>query len=158
MLKKLLIAGIISTISYSEVYVTNEMIYESVYEAIKNGTKEVPNLIKFVYNKETSTKKNFWWYFKRNQKMKTILNKNHIDYYTLIKQALYPQKPYESSLENERKKFAVLTTLMYKNNLIPKKETKRKKKKLNIVVSTHKKQVLFTAKWELRCFMFSFLL
>ena len=135
MLKKLILLGVISTAGFGQIYVTEEMIYESVYQAAKNGITEVPNLIKFIYDREANNKKGFYWYFNRNQRMRTILNKHHIDYYTLIKQALYPKKPSDNSLESEKKKFAVLSTLMYKNDLIPKSKERKKKKKLKIDIS-----------------------
>jgi len=135
MIKKLLIAGIISTISYSQVYVTSDMIYDGIYEAAKRGITEVPNLIQFIYDKETKNTKGYYWYFHRNQKMKKILKKHHIDYFTILKQKLYPKKVYDNSLESEKKKFAVFTALMYDNDLLKKPEVKRKKKKLNMVIT-----------------------
>ncbi len=135
MIKKILTAGIITTITYGQVYVTEDMIYDSVYQAAKRGITEVPNLINFIYNKEANNKKGYYWYFRQNQKMKKILKKHHIDFWTILKQKLYPKKVSDNSLESEQKKFAVLSALMYDNNLIKKPKKKKEKKKLNIIMT-----------------------
>ena len=135
MIKKILIAGIIGVSTYGQTYVTEDMIYDSVYQAAKKGITEVPSLIKYIYDKEVNNKKGYYWYFNQNQKMMTILKKHHIDFWTILKQKLYPKKLYDNTLESEQKKFAVLTTLMYKNNLLKKAQETRKKKKLNIITT-----------------------
>ncbi len=135
MIKKIIIAGIITTITYGQVYVTEDMIFDSVYEAAKRGIKEVPNLINFVYKKEIKNEKGYYWYFHQNQKMRKILDEHHIDYWTILKEKMYPQKASDYSLESEKKKFAILSTLLYTNDLIKKPQEKKEKKKLKIIIT-----------------------
>ena len=132
---------LILNLTHSEPMVTEDMIYQSVANAIKGIPKSISKISNHIYRTEIKKEKTFWWYFNKNQPIKTRLKKRKIDYYTLIKQGLYPEKPYDQSRENEMKKYAILVALAKENeidisDIIGKTEEKKKiKKKLKIKIT-----------------------
>jgi hypothetical protein len=137
-INKILICGmIIASMSNGQTLVTEEMVYGGVIDAIKRIPESMANLGNYIYKTEMKKEKSFWWYFKKNTKLKKELEKRNIDYYTILKQGMYPKKVYDNSREAEIKKYAILTALA-KTNGIPinenyeKEKTPHKRKKLKI--------------------------
>jgi len=111
------------------------MIYGGVAEAIKGIPKSISNLGNYIYRTELKKEKNYWWYFKKNQKLKIELKKRMIDYYTILKQGMYPVKVYDNSIKSEIKKYAILTALAQRNGIKTESNEEKiihKKKKLKI--------------------------
>jgi len=119
------------------VIVTQDMIYGGVAEVIRGIPESISNLGNYIYKTEIKKEKNYWWYFKKNQKLKIELKKRRIDYYTLLKQGMYPVKVYDNSLKSEIKKYAILTALAQENGIKTESTEEKiihKKKKLKIEI------------------------
>jgi hypothetical protein len=101
----------------AEVLVTEDMIYGSVIDAIKRIPSSISNLGNHIYKEEIKKERNMWWYFKKNNKIKIKLKEKNIDYYTILKQGMYPRKVYDNSRRAEMKKYAILTALAKQNNI-----------------------------------------
>ncbi len=141
--KVLLVIFVISTFVKSEVLVTQDMIYGGISEVIKGIPENISNLGNYIYKTEIKKEKNYWWYFKKNQKLKTELKKRMIDYHTLLKQGMYPVKVYDNSKKSEIKKYAILTALAQKNGIKTESIEEKiiyKKKKLKIEMIDISKQ------------------
>ena len=132
---------LISIIRPEPIIVNENMIYGSMIDTIKRIPDSIANIGNYTYKTEIKKEKNFWWYWHRNQAIKKRLKERKIDYYTILKQGMYPRKVYDNSREAEIKKYAILVSLAKTNDIdisdiIGKTEKKQKnKKKINIIMS-----------------------
>jgi len=134
-MKKAILAILLCTTLNAQVIVTEDMIYDSIENAIKNGIKGIGELGDYFVKKHMNDEKGFNWYYHENLKMIKILKKRKIDYWTILKQHMYPIKASSYTKEAEIKKYAILKTLCIQNNIIKSETVKRKKKKINIITT-----------------------
>ena len=130
---------VLYTSHYAQTYVTEDMIYGSVINAIKGIPKSTGNLSNYIYNTEIKKEKDFWWYWKKNNILQQKLKRKNIDYHTILKQGIYPKSVNDNTRETQMKKYAILTALAKMNNIetgeiIELEKEKQHKKKLNIEV------------------------
>ncbi|GEM_PF-4113230 len=144
-MKKIIITSIFITTLNAEPIITEDMIFESIENAIVNGYKGLKKLGNYEYKTHVQGEKNYYWYFNKNQKMQRELKKKNIDYWTILKQKMYPVKVYDNSKEAERKKYIILSELSKQNNIkITKKEN------ININQEEKEKEKRKNAKEELK--------
>ena len=121
------------------------MIFDSVENAIVNGFKGIGRLGDYAYKKHVRGEKSYYWYFNKNQHMQRELKKKHIDYWTILKQKMYPLKVYDNSRKAEIKKYIILSTLAKQNNISIKSKDEK-----NITLKTKEDNEREKAKAELK--------
>jgi len=114
-MKKIIIGITAINILNAQPMVTQEMIYNSVINAIKTIPDATKGITKEIYETQIEHKKGYYEIFNENQKMKTILKNRNIDYYTVLKQKMYPLKTSDNSREAKIKENRILKKLINKN-------------------------------------------
>ena len=133
------------SLSYAQPAITSDMMFDGILDGIIDTIKGIPQSISHlgnsIYNREVKKEKSYWWYFNRNSKLKVALKKRKIDYYTILKQGMYPLKVYDNSRKAEMKKYAILLALAKENEITTEESTQgdvpkeHRKKKLDIQIT-----------------------